>query len=94
MGVPYSPVPLLFFPFDFCEIASTFVWEWETSTLQRLGKAQALRVYIICIYICMYVCAYVRMYIIVPFYLNLFQDDLKVLETHIYSGQLAFNFSA
>ena len=42
----------------------------------------------------MYVCAYVRMYIIVPFYLNLFQDDLKVLETHIYSGQLAFNFSA
>ena len=29
-----------------------FVWEWETSTLQRLGKAQALRVYIY-IYLCM-----------------------------------------
>ena len=38
MGVEYSLVPVLFFPEDFCEIASTLVWEWEISTLQRLGK--------------------------------------------------------
>jgi len=37
---------LLFFPSEFCEVASAFAWEWETSTLQRLGKTQALRVYI------------------------------------------------
>ena len=29
-----------------CRVAATFDWEWGPSTLQRLGKAQALRVYI------------------------------------------------
>ena len=40
------PSAFVVFPIGICEVASTFVWEWETSTLQRLGKAQALRVYI------------------------------------------------
>ena len=31
-----------------CRVATTFDWEWGPSTLQRLGKAQALRV---CVYI-------------------------------------------
>ena len=29
-----------------CRVATTFDWEWGPSTLQSLGKAQALRVYI------------------------------------------------
>ena len=29
-----------------CRVAATFDWEWGPSTLQRLGKAQVLRVYI------------------------------------------------
>ena len=29
-----------------CRVATRFDWEWGPSTLQRLGKAQALRVYI------------------------------------------------
>ena len=27
-----------------CRVATTFNWEWGPSTLQRLGRAQALRV--------------------------------------------------
>ena len=29
-----------------CRVATTFDWEWGPSTLQRLGKAHALRVYV------------------------------------------------
>ena len=34
-----------------CRAATTFDWEWRPSTLQCLGKAQALRIYF---YIYMY----------------------------------------
>ena len=46
-----------------CRVATTFDWEWGPSTLQRLGKAQALRF----IYTCMYRCLYIYVYINHPF---------------------------
>ena len=50
MGLKYSLIPLLIFTME-CRVATTFDWEWGPSTLQRLGKAQALRVVHIYIYI-------------------------------------------
>ena len=38
------PSTFVIFPKGITVIATSFVCEWETSTLQRLGKAQALRV--------------------------------------------------
>ena len=38
-----------------CRVATTFDWQWGPSTLQRLGKAQALRVYIYIIYNYIYI---------------------------------------
>jgi len=54
---------LLFFPQELVEVASSFVWEWETPTLQRLGKTQALHIYI-----------YDKLYYI-PIYRAMFSQD-------------------
>ena len=62
MNVKFNGGGTLIFPNTFVDLPNGMLnWEWGPSTLQRLGKAQALRVYI---YICMYVYnIYIYMYI-------------------------------
>ena len=47
MNVKFNGGGTLIFPNTFVDLPNGMLnWEWGPSTLQRLGKAQALRVYI------------------------------------------------
>ena len=81
----------LIFPNTFVTLPSGMLscnnidWEWGPSTLQRLGKAQALRVYIYiyiqCIY-CTY-CIYIYLYIYIFIYLFIYKRAHIVHIAHI-----------
>ena len=60
-----------------CRIAKTFDWEWGPSTLQRLGKAQALRIFIyIYLYIVFY---YIILYYSILYYIILYYNILSYI---------------
>ena len=59
-----------------CRIAKTFDWEWGPSTLQRLGKAQALRIFI---YIYTYILYFIILYCITAYYIILYYTIIYYL---------------
>ena len=78
-----------------CRVETRFDWKWGPSTLQHLGKAQALRVYIHIstyryIYIYIHTYTYIYIYLFVYFiYIHIY---IKIyIYIHVYT-HISFHF--
>ena len=82
-GIIIFPNTFVDLPKMECRVAATFDWEWGPSTLQHLGKAQALRVKL-------YVYIYVKRFNILRdmIYFNTYRDISRIYRYNLYRDNI------